>query len=79
MDIQLIQAIVYNALEIMCSITFLCMYNDMETVVVLVDYYYVIIRIIIVTKIELIQMTQRYLVYLLAYRYLPNETHSGLN
>ena len=68
-----------NALEIMCSITFLCMYNDMETVVVLVDYYYVIIRIIIVTKIELIQMTQRYLVYLLAYRYLPNETHSGLN
>ena len=55
------------------------MYNDMETVVVLADYYYVIIRIIIVTKIELIQMTQRYLVYLLAYRYLPNETHSGLN
>ena len=49
----------------------------METVVVLVDYYYVIIRIIIVTKIELIQMTQRQ--HLLAYRYLSNETHSGLN
>ena len=61
----------------MCSITFLCMYDGKETVVVVVDYQYVIIRIIIVTKNDLIQMTQQYLVYLLADRYLPNEIHSG--